>query len=123
MSCNAPLVGERNETVKSSSASSTSASRTTLRTCGPRPRLGRRSFLERWTDVPSTATRAVRSREATCLGYRPGRKTEAYRPVQGVLVAGAVARTVPGLVRAVDRLELLQAPPGADCHAGERALG
>jgi len=30
----------------------------------------KRSFLERRTDEPSTATRAVRSRDATAVGYR-----------------------------------------------------
>src|SRR3954470_4134744 len=100
--------------VSSTRAATISPNRIRRRSCAFRPLGGRRSFLERWTDVPSTATRAVRSREATFLGYRAGRKTEAHWPHQGVLVAAAVAGTVAGLVRAVDRLELLEAPPGAD---------
>src|SRR3954468_9571930 len=92
------------------------------RSCALRPRLGRRSFLERWTDVPSTATRAVRSREATFIGYRPVRRAGSYCPGLQGLVAAAVAAAGSRPVRAVDRLELLEAPPGADRDARERAL-
>src|SRR2546430_17409959 len=38
------------------------------------------------------------------------------------ILAAAVARAGAGPVRAMDRLELLQAPAGADGHARQRAL-
>src|SRR3954468_1076082 len=52
--------------------------------------------------------------------------TPAFRTARRGLITAAVAvavAAVAGLVRAVDRLELLQAPAGTDGDAGERALG
>src|SRR5690348_18283428 len=43
-----------------------------------RPLEEKRSFLERRTDEPSTATRAVRSRDATAVGYRGPRRDGSY---------------------------------------------
>src|SRR5690349_20686191 len=83
--------------VSSASAASTRPTRIRRRSCALRPREGRRSFLERWTDVPSTATRAVRSRDATGLGYRPDRPGAAYSGSPQVLLLREVAvRAVPG---------------------------
>ena len=59
------------------------ATSTARRSCAFRALEGRRSFLERWTDVPSTATRAVRSREATAVGYLPVRRAGSYLPKGG----------------------------------------
>src|SRR4029077_13283330 len=73
MSCSAPLVGERNEIVSSARAMMTSTARTIRRTMVFRPREKRPGPRERRTDEPSTATRAVRSRDATGLGYRGSR--------------------------------------------------
>src|SRR5207244_11746964 len=65
-------------------------------------------------------------------GVRPGaltRDKRAYprsarkRELSYGSIASTVTRAGAGLVGAVDRLELLQAPPRADGHAGERALG
>src|SRR4051812_113202 len=60
-SCRTPDVGERKEIVRRASAPSTSNASTTRRTTALRA-LPAELFLdlERWTDEPSTATRAVR---------------------------------------------------------------
>src|SRR5262245_12110768 len=89
--------------------------------------------FERWTDEASTAARALRLRVATAQGYRghglaePGRsatrpasaRNAPSGPTGGLLPATVAAAR---LVAPVDRLELLEAPPGADGDAGERAL-
>src|SRR4051812_1881622 len=103
---------------------------TRRRSAFERPLGGRRSDLERRTDEPSTAMRAVRSRDATVLGYRGSRpgETDQVRmtyPERLRVLAATVATVAPagaGAIRAVDRLELLEAPPGADRDAGQGTL-
>src|SRR5204862_7179668 len=74
-----------------------------------------------WNPVPPHAAKGYRDAAAgTSAAPGPGRAGPGMRRA---LVAAAVARAVARPVRAVDRLELLEAPPGADRHARERALG
>src|SRR5947199_3718953 len=90
---------------------------------GPRPLDGYGLCLERWSEEPSTATRAERFGGATGLGYSGLRRAEAHEQRPEVLVVtAAVAAARAGAVRAVNGLELLEAAPGADRHARERAL-
>jgi hypothetical protein len=64
-SCSTPDVGERKETVSSASAPTTRTARTRRRTMDPALPGKRSGPRERRTDEPSTATRAVRSRDDT----------------------------------------------------------
>src|SRR5665213_1476370 len=74
----APEVGERKEMVSSASAPSTSSASTRRRTTALRALPAACLLdLERWTDEPSTATRAVRFGGATGLGYPAARRAEA----------------------------------------------
>src|SRR5919106_1961712 len=101
------------ETSTSTAATSRALKARPVRKEGPSPRR---------TGASSTGSRAVRCRgtERTSVVNRP--ETGVRAGVAGTRLAAA-AVALARLRRAVDDLELLEAAPGADRHAGERRLG